>query len=382
MAAKKWKNNETTKNLEFKRAEIRNRIFNHDSEVVCKTCAEYIKQSKIPILVADENLRFREIPECLKRLSPLEQIMCSPYIGFKKIIELLPYSLNPQLGILQGIINIPVDVQKMISVLPRSFTDMDVMKITLKRHMSHKSSYQNAVIIPTNIIEALQHLVITPLYKANNIVIDPDYLNKYAKRPNVELNLTINDHDEITVEEIDDNEDVEMLSIDESANSEDENVLPDNETLIYIPEDFVEESEEKESNAITIAPGQDQHPIPSYMIKNLDELIFPREYGGYPMDEEERLTYQQRIKYECRHVDGRHRNTTRLLHMAKRTMENQIRNAKNIYLRKMKSNEKLTAKDVKNKDNFRQIVRNDQGYIDYSFTKQCRKSPANSKVIK
>lgn len=94
------------------------------------------------------------------------------------------------------------------------------------------------------------------------------------------------------------------------------------------------------------------------------------------MDAEKKLTHAELTKFQCRNVDGRHRNTTRLLYIAKRRLENDIRNAANIQLRKIQGSKKLTVKDVSNKASLRNLVEKDQAFVDYHFTKQCRSSPA------
>lgn len=90
---------------EFDRESFKEQICNYDSNDLCKTCYGHIIKGNFARLAANENIRLREIPECVTRLSPLEQIMCSPYIGFVKKIELLPSALNSQLGIRGGVVN-------------------------------------------------------------------------------------------------------------------------------------------------------------------------------------------------------------------------------------------------------------------------------------
>lgn len=135
------------------------------------------------------------------------------------------------------------------------------------------------------------------------------------------------------------------------------------------------EPNKRELSGITIAPGQGKRPIPSYEIENIDELCYPSLFGGYPTNENKKLSYAEVIKFQARNVDGRHRNTTRLLYMAKRKMENEIRNAANIYLRKLKNNNNITAKEIKDKDELKKMINKDSGYVDYGFTKNCRLSP-------
>lgn len=99
-------------------------------------------------------------------------------------------------------------------------------------------------------------------------------------------------------------------------------------------------------------------------------------FGGYEFDEEQKLTYAERARFLCRNVDTRHRNVTRLLYMAKRKMENEIRSAANIQMRRIRGNQTVTAKGAQDKKCLQNFIQNDQAFIDYKFTKMCRSSPA------
>lgn len=140
---------------------------------------------------------------------------------------------------------------------------------------------------------------------------------------------------------------------------------------MHIPEKVLDQNE-----MITIAPGEGKKPVSPFAIEHLDELVFPREYGGEFMDNENKLTYNQRIKYELRNVDGRHRNTSRILFMAKKQIEKRVHGTANVMLRSNNKNKNLTAKNVKNSESLEEIFTNDEGYKDYNFTKQIRQSPA------
>lgn len=78
-------------------------------------------------MATSNNLKFPEVPESIKFLSPLEESMVSPFINFMQICALKSYALNPQFGIKGSLINIPIEVNKFLEILPRSFNDMDTI---------------------------------------------------------------------------------------------------------------------------------------------------------------------------------------------------------------------------------------------------------------
>lgn len=90
-----------------------------------------------------------------------------------------------------SIVNIPVDINEMVNVLPRNFDEMSTIQIKLKRHMEHKSDYMYETIRPAKICEALEYLQHTPLYKKNNINIDKKFFQKYQKNYNGEVDFIV-----------------------------------------------------------------------------------------------------------------------------------------------------------------------------------------------
>ncbi|CAB0030863.1 unnamed protein product, partial [Trichogramma brassicae] len=59
------------------------------------------------------------------------------------------------------------------------------------------------------------------------------------------------------------------------------------------------------NEAIIIAPGQEKQPLPWHKIQNIDELCFPRIFGGHPYDKLNILTYSERVLSEVRRTDRR-----------------------------------------------------------------------------
>lgn len=89
---------------------------------------------------------------------------------------------------------------------------------------------------------------------------------------------------------------------------DDENTLSDDEVMI-INDLFVNQKIIDPNEGITIAPGENKRPVPSYQIDNLDELVFLKTSAGQIINENKRLNNSQLTKFQIRNVDGRHRTT-------------------------------------------------------------------------
>ena len=124
-------------------------------------------------------MKFPDIPPCIQLLNSLEQRMVSPIIPFMQLRPLKQYALNPQLGMKGSVVNILIDLDEMLQVLPRSFDQMATVEVKLKRHMDHKSDYKFEIIRPAIVCEALMYLVTTPLYLQHKISVSTLFVQKY-----------------------------------------------------------------------------------------------------------------------------------------------------------------------------------------------------------
>ena len=341
-------------------------------EKMCNTCYNNVKKGKIPKLATSNGLKFPFIPECIKKLSTLEERMVAPYINFMQIRALKPFALNPQLSLKGSVVNIAIEVNDMIQVLPRSFDQMATIQIKLKRHMEHATSYMNEVIFPANICEALKYLQETPLYKKHDIQIDPNFFEKYENNYNSKIDFII-DPSDITDYKIENSqtdkfhkEDTENLS---DEMTDDEGNTSDNEVLL------IDRNKEIAMETCIIAPGQNKLPVPWHTTADIDELSFPKLFAGFAFDlnVHKKLSYSDRVKSEARRSDRRSCIPTRILYMAKQKLEKACLSSVNICLKKIKKNRNLTAKDVLNKNCINDLIRHDDGF---RVLKQIRSSPS------
>jgi hypothetical protein len=75
------------------------------------------------------------------------------------------------------VINIPVDVNNMVTTPPRQLDDDYSFNVHVKRKLIHTSTYLQGCIKKAAVKRWLEHLIQTPLYKHYNIEIDPTFLN-------------------------------------------------------------------------------------------------------------------------------------------------------------------------------------------------------------
>lgn len=86
-----------------------------------------------------------------------------------------------QYGIYGQIINVPVEVNTMVNMLPRNIEDDHCFYVHIKKKLIHKTSYVHGLINKRNVKEWLQYLVQTPLYVHHNISINNEFFNQHAE---------------------------------------------------------------------------------------------------------------------------------------------------------------------------------------------------------
>lgn len=126
--------------------------------------------------------------------------MVAPIINFMQIRAIKPYAFNSHLGLKGSVVNIMIEVNTVLDILPRKFNEMNTIQIKLKRHITHKSDYMFETIRPGVICEALNHLINTPLYKKHEIKIDENFFKRYENNNDdvIEFIIEDTDKDEVT----------------------------------------------------------------------------------------------------------------------------------------------------------------------------------------
>ncbi|CAF1405512.1 unnamed protein product [Rotaria sordida] len=161
---------------------------------LCVTCRKDIVLGKIPNLCLSNGLAFYEVPDCLKILTELEERLISPRIPFMVIRTL---GFCKQFGLKGNLVNVPMNVDTNVSILPRSFSDTHTIQLKLMRQMKNKNAFMYETIRPKVVHTAIKYLVEQELYKDEGIVISNNWLNEYS---NKRENFVVNDEDKKFVE--------------------------------------------------------------------------------------------------------------------------------------------------------------------------------------
>ena len=112
---------------------------------LCVTCRKDITSNKVPNLSLSNGLAFYEVPDYLKVLTELEERLISPRIPFMVIRSL---GFCKQFGLKGNLVNVPMNVDTNVSVLPRSFSDTHTIQLKPMRQMKNKNASMFETIRP------------------------------------------------------------------------------------------------------------------------------------------------------------------------------------------------------------------------------------------
>ena len=291
---------------------------------LCTTCKSHLDQNNIPPFAAINGLIFEPLPDVLSDLNSLEQRFVSAIQVFMQIREL---GYQKQYGLKGHCINVPCDVNKMITKLPRMNTDDDTVLVQLMRRMSDKQPYAYENVRPEKIFKAALYLTNTDVYKQHNITLNENWLQEY----NDYTNKLITNNDNI-------NSNTDSVADDTESESscDEQDALEHQDTLItsgYIG-----------SNGLKIAPSEGQTPVSILMDDDLDILAFPCVYAGKQRKFEVKYNAVQIAKAEARMHDRRvATNIPKLMFNFCRARIHKLRSRISIALRQTKNTEGLTV---------------------------------------
>lgn len=168
------------------------------SDWVCMTCSRYLHDSKAPPCSRLRYPGFPRLPDDLSGLTSIESDLIALRIAFMKIRG-PGYSSNPsstasgQLCLSGMVVNVPTDLSRIQTVLPRSFSPEDTLTVKLKRRMRYKSYYEIDNVRPQKIISALRYLVTNDtLWKSAGVTVRPDWIQSIetiAPRADMQLGI-------------------------------------------------------------------------------------------------------------------------------------------------------------------------------------------------
>ncbi|KAK3909841.1 ATP-dependent DNA helicase [Frankliniella fusca] len=257
----------------------RQHLGENESGNVCSTCANHIKKGKVPHFAATNGLVFDPLPQELTGLTTLEERLVSARIPFMQIREL---GYQKQLGLKGNCVNVPIDINKTVTCLPRMDSEDDTLLVQLMRRMSDKTPYAFENVRPEKVFNAARYLVNTDLYKQHNITLNESWLQQFYDETNNSATDLIS-----------------TSNTDESTEQADEidDLTDQQETLLT--SGFVADS------GVKIAPGEGNMPLSLTLDEDMDVLAFPTVYGGKQRIFKVKYTPVEMAKAEARHHDRR-----------------------------------------------------------------------------
>ncbi|XP_065356189.1 uncharacterized protein LOC135950582 [Calliphora vicina] len=329
-------------------------IFPSDENIYkfCSTCCKIVKGGKIPTICLINGLHFPEIPNELKDLTSLEERFVAPRIPFMRIVSL---GYNRQCAIRGAVVNVPIQLDKTVNVLPRRFDQTEVIQVHLKRRLEYNHSFMTETIRPRIIIGAVQYLVNTDLYRKHNITISDDWLD------------TVGQNDEIPfISNMEDRTIVERLITDDTDVNVPEEANPQETLLENIPVENIP------LQRICIAPGEGQRPLDMLFDEDSEELSYPTIYCG--VKRTCTATVGKIIKSEARRYDRRCARVDKILYSYKKLELSRIKNSISTCLRKKVGSNRHTAGNMLDENFIQNLVQHDEGY---HILKGIRSSPAH-----
>ncbi|KAL9705431.1 hypothetical protein quinque_008949 [Culex quinquefasciatus] len=137
---------------------------------VCQTCHNSLRNGKVPTLSTSNGFTYPEKPANLPPLDPITERLIAPRLPFMQIRRLS--HARGSYTIIGQIINVPVDVNEMVRMLPRQLEDDYAFNVCIKKQLIHKSNYLQGYVKKSVVKAWLRYLINTPLYKREGIVLD------------------------------------------------------------------------------------------------------------------------------------------------------------------------------------------------------------------
>ena len=175
-------------------------------EWVCGTCLNHLNKAQIPDISSENGLQFPIVPPELQGLTALEERCISPRIPFMQVREL---GCDRQFGIKGNVVNVPIDVPKTVTLLPRCLNDTETVALKLKRKLKYKTSTHFENVRPGKIFAAAKWLTQHgELYKEEGIKLDESWFKpEWENRDTVAIQPQESDVDDSNDKDIDINSD-------------------------------------------------------------------------------------------------------------------------------------------------------------------------------
>ena len=371
-------------------------------EYICMTCHRALMCGKVPVQSEYNHLQLDAIPDQLSSLCQLEQRLIAQRLPFMQICNL---PRGAQKGIHGPVVNVPSNLDTLVTTLPRLPSDAGLVPVKLKRKLQYKGHSMYQCINPSNVHKGLQYLLdnnmlYTDIRQREDWIkqclqMDQDLSEQlfgpFNETEGYEQSLPMNeDTDEKDMshgephgsggKQLDPYEDdqhsnsTEASSTDDSDSDEDEDIskeklkgLPFNSCLQ--PSDMVPRRDISTDDIVSLAPGEKQKPLSMLTDTFSEVLSFPAQFptGRFGLTDPDRKQFITPKKYFNQRVlntDPRFaRNIDYLFYSQYFTEMKQVVDSVNIAMRKgtQGSGGKLKA-GMMTEGKISELLKQDDGY--------------------
>ena len=304
---------------------------------VCGTCNHDLHIRRTPHMSTVNGFVYPEELKDLPPLCPISERLISPRLPFMSIRHLRYFKGAKKLC--GQVINVPVDVDNMVRVLPRSLDDDYAFTVHLKRNLINRSSYLVGCISKSVVKKWLEYLVQTPLYRKHNITIKEDDDCFTSDNPEQVIHQ-IKEHCTIT-------------------NDRDYRTCYGEQLLSLIQETLFW----NDNYFLEMAPGQNNRPLALAFDEDAEELSFPNIYYGQPREFTVSVTPYQMATSEIRRRDRRGVRSNHILYMAAKIMRLRLISSFNVMFRNNENIQTITRKDVENVEFLKETFQKNESFL-------------------
>ncbi|XP_054166272.1 uncharacterized protein LOC128963769 [Oppia nitens] len=316
----------------------------------CNTCYQDILKSKIPRLSLSHGLMFPEIPECLNSLNDLEERMVSARIIFETILHLPKGGQYKMKG---NVVNVPVDPNAMLPLLPRIDDELHIIRVQLKRRINDPPRLDNKdlykTVRPHELKQALNFLIKQSAYINAGVKLKHDWYKRFPKEFS---QINESEEDKLTNNIINDDDDI-VGCLDTLLDSDDPQV------------------------GVAYAPGEGKKPLNILIDINAASLAFPKLFAGQErplITKTMKFSVADYAKSELRRHDRRcAENIPYLFFTFKRKQWNEAISATNIFKRKIKGQAEWSVNDALDSTKVNKAIASDKAFKSMS---KLRTSPS------
>ena len=94
------------------------------------------------------------------------------------------------------VVNVPIDVDKTVNQLPRTFLQSKTIQLQLFRKLSFSKPYLYETIRPNVVLEAARYLSTIEIFKLEKVVVSEDWVNSVTRTGSGNVNFIVNPNDE------------------------------------------------------------------------------------------------------------------------------------------------------------------------------------------